>query len=145
MSNISKRGYRWTLITSNTSALLIGITVMWLAYQLGVEDNTYLFNWVICLLGVVMGWGVGFISSPSSPNESEQFSGLTKAISAFLSGYIISKLDRVIETLLESNKIFQELFLMRTALFLTAFVCALIIVFINRKYFLNVVENGKLD
>jgi len=38
---ISKRGSRWTLITSNTSAVLAGVALVWLAYQLGVENNTH--------------------------------------------------------------------------------------------------------
>ncbi len=80
------------------------------------------------MFGAILGWGVGFLVSPSSKTEKEQFSGLTKTISAFLSGYILSKLDRVIENLLESDKIFLELFLIKIALFLTAFFITVIIV-----------------
>lgn len=138
---LSKLGKnRWTIITSNTSVVILWIALIWLAYQLGLEDNTYLLNWLICLLGVVIGWGVGFITSPSSDNESERFSGMTKTVSAFLSGYILSKLDPVIESLLESNQIFQELFWVRMAFFLIAFFSTMIIVFINRMYLLNIVE-----
>jgi len=137
---ISKSGYQWTVITSNLSAFLASIALIWLAYQLGIENDTYFFNWIICLFGAILGWGVGLLVSPSSKTEKEQFSGLTKTISAFLSGYILSKLDRVIENLLESDKIFQELFLIKIALFLTAFFITVIIVFINRRYFLNVMK-----
>jgi len=131
-----KLGYQWTLITSNTSAFIGGIALVWFAYKLG-ENNTYFLNWVICLLGAVIGWVIGLITSPSSQSEKEQFSGITKAISVFLSGYILSKLDCVIPTMYD--KITSDLFFIRIAFFLIAFFITVIIVFINRRYFLNVV------
>ncbi|EDN65667.1 membrane protein [Beggiatoa sp. PS] len=79
MNAISKHGYRWTLITSNISAFFVVIVLIWLAYQLGVEDHTQFFNWTICLLGAMIGWAIGLIITPSSQNEKEQFSGLTKS------------------------------------------------------------------
>lgn len=133
-------GHRWMLVTSNISALVIGIVLIWLAYQIGTDNHAYLVNWLICLLGAVLGWGIGLISTPSSERENAKFSGLTKTISAFLSGYILSKLDPLIVTVLQSHTIFQESVLVRIAFFLTAFFLSMVIVYINRMYFLNVIE-----
>ena len=146
MNILAKLGdHPWTLITSNTSAFLIGIALLWLAYQLGIDGHAYLVNWVICLFGAVIGWGVGLMSSPSSERESAKFSGVTKTVSAFLSGYILSKLDPLIQTVLQSDQFFQESVLVRIAFFLSAFCLSMVIVYINRVYFLNVVECSKPD
>jgi hypothetical protein len=146
MNILSKLGdHPWTLITSNTSAFLIGVALLWLAYQLGADSHAYLVNWVICLFGAVVGWGVGLMSSPSSEQESAKFSGVTKTVSAFLSGYILSKLDPLIQTVLQSDQFFQEAVLVRIAFFLTTFFLSMVIVYINRVYFLNVIESSEPD
>lgn len=140
MNQLSKLGnYPLTIITSNISTLFIGIVLIWIAYQLGTDNQTYLFNWLIILLGLVLGWGIGTLLSPFNPDEKESFSGMAKAISAFISGYILCKMDKFFEVI-QSRDFFQESTLERVILFLVAFFLSMIIVFINRTYFLKVVE-----
>jgi hypothetical protein len=132
------------LITSNTSTVSVGAITIWLAYRLGADNNAYLVNWLLCLLGAMLGWGAGLMVSPFSEKEGERFSRVTQAVSAFLSGYLLSKLDRMLETFLTiSDNLFKDLVLARVALFLISFLLILIIVFINREYFLNVIEAEK--
>jgi hypothetical protein len=140
MNRLSKLGnYPLTIITSNISTLFIGITLIWIAYELGIDEQAYLFNWLVILLGLVLGWGVGTLLSPFNPDEKENFSGMVKAISAFISGYILAKMDKFFEVI-QSRDFFQESTLERIILFLVAFFLSMIIVFINRTYFLKIVE-----
>ena len=140
MNRLSKLGnYPLTIITSNISTLFIGIALIWIAYELGTDNQTYLFNWLIILLGLVIGWGVGTLLSPFNPDEKENFSGMAKAISAFISGYILCKMDKFFEVI-QSRDFFQENTLERIILFLVAFFLSMIIVFINRTYFLKILE-----
>ncbi|NJO15970.1 MAG: hypothetical protein HC877_09515 [Thioploca sp.] len=140
MNRLSKLGnYPLTIITSNISTLFIGIALIWLAYELGADDQAYLFNWLIILLGFVIGWGIGTLLSPFNPDEKENFSGMVKAISAFISGYILAKMDKFFEVI-PSRDFFQESTLERIILFLVAFFLSMIIVFINRTYFLKILE-----
>jgi uncharacterized membrane protein YqaE (UPF0057 family) len=143
MSVLKKLGpHPWMIITTNISGILIGITLIYLAYWLGVGNQNYLLNWLVCLLGIVIGWSIGLMVSPASEGESHRFSGLAKALSAFLSGYILSKLDRVIEVFLQQpDRFFQEIFLIKLALFLTAFFLGLVVVYVNRIYFINIIES----
>lgn len=140
MNRLSKLGnYPLTIITSNISTLFIGIALIWIAYELGTDEQAYLFNWLFILLGLVIGWGVGTLLSPFNPDEKENFSGMVKAISAFISGYILAKMDKFFEVI-QSRDFFEEGTLERIILFLVAFFLSMIIVFINRTYFLKILE-----
>jgi len=140
MKLLAKLGnYPLTIVTSNISTSFIGIALIWIAYELGTDEQAYLFNWLIILLGLVLGWGIGTLLSPFNPDEKENFSGMAKAISAFISGYILCKMDKFFEVI-QSKDFFQETTLERIILFVVAFFLSMIIVFINRTYFLKMVE-----
>ena len=87
----------WTIITSNFYVFAFAIFVFWLAYRLGQDTKTYIINWLVCLLGALIGWILGILASPYDTNESQKFLTIGQSISVFLSGYVISKLDRFFE------------------------------------------------
>lgn len=125
----------FTVISSNVFAGIFGVCIAWLAYRLGRENGTYTTNWLICILGVLVGWIVGTLASPYSHEEAEQFLTIGQAATAFLSGYVVSKLDRLLEkTLFAEGAIKAEAWL-RLCLFIASCLLVAIIVFINRLYF----------
>lgn len=54
----------WTIIFSNFYAAFFSLAIIWIAYKLGKEDNSYVLNWLICILGVLIGWILGILASP---------------------------------------------------------------------------------
>lgn len=125
----------FTIITSNVFAGLFGVSTIWLAYHLGRNNGTHLVNWLICLIGALGGWIVGTLASPYSSEEAQTFLTIGQAVTAFLSGYVVSKLDRFLErTLYTDGSINTESWL-RLCLFIASFLLVAIIVFINRLYF----------
>lgn len=53
------------------------------------------------LLGVSIGWFVAFIISPYSGKEEDRFAKIGQTISAFISGYLLSKIDKPINAYIE--------------------------------------------
>jgi hypothetical protein len=47
--------------------------------------------------GFLIGWIVGMLMSPLSPHETEEFSEYGKAISTFIAGFLVAKLDKLFE------------------------------------------------
>ncbi len=62
-------------------------------YANDVADFAY--NVAAATFGLAMGWIVGIIISPGSKDEASEFSLLTKAVSTFLTGYVLANLKGI--------------------------------------------------
>jgi hypothetical protein len=62
-------------------------------YATGVVDFAY--NVASATFGLAMGWVLGIVISPGSKDEASEFSLLTKAISTFLTGYVLANLKGI--------------------------------------------------
>jgi hypothetical protein len=91
------------------------------ASQVGGE--TWL-NVLICLFGSTIGWWAGILISPD-PAEQGQFVGVRKAVSVFLSGFILAKLDVLFQGAVARNLANSPIFIGRIFLFATTcMICA---------------------
>lgn len=87
------------------------------------------------MLGALVGWGIGILASPFNKTESTRFISLGQAISAFVSGYLISKLDRFFEVALYSKEgMLHTDAWGRAGLFVASFLVMTLVVFMNRIY-----------
>ncbi len=114
-------------------AILFGAALIALSYFLGRDDQSYFRNWLVCLLGATLGFGAGILISPYK-GEEQQFSSLLQAGSVFVSGYLLSKLDPLIERYLKRDNLPDVRTMQRIALFATSFALATVVVFVNRQY-----------
>jgi hypothetical protein len=62
-------------------------------YAKSVIDFAY--NVAAATFGLAMGWVLGIVTSPGSMDEASEFSLLTKAVSTFLTGYVLANLKDV--------------------------------------------------
>ena len=122
------------VISAVTFSLSCAAAIIWLAYRLGREDHSYPLNWLLCVLGGLTGWMVGILATPLNSTESARFLTLGQAVSAFASGYLVSKLDRFLERTLYSDDKPHPTAWIRVCLFAASFLLVLIIVFLNRTY-----------
>ena len=76
----------------------------------------------------------GILATPIAEDDTSHFAKLAQIISAFLSGYMVSKLDRFLERALYSGEQLDTSAWERTGLFVVSFLVMLIVVFINRWY-----------
>src|SRR6516164_10178858 len=52
-------------------------------------------NLVILIAGGLVGWVVGMLITPVSPKEQAVFSDTGRALSIFVAGYLVAKIDRI--------------------------------------------------
>lgn len=125
----------WTIITSNFYTAVFAVLILWIGYKIGKDDGSYILNWLISLLGVLIGWILGILATPFDGAESQKFLTIGQSISVFLSGYVISKLDRFFEASLYQEGTPKKESWIKLGLFTVSFLLTLIIVFVNRSYF----------
>lgn len=92
--------------------------------------------WLCMALGFAAGWASGILLSPYE-SEQARFKDFTKLVSAFVTGYLVSKLDRLFEVWLDPTRgsiMLNEVFAYRALICITSFLLAAISTYIGRKY-----------
>jgi len=125
----------WLVISANLLAAVFLSITLWLAFKLGREDGTPHLNLLFCLMGAILGWATGILASPLDTSDAARFVTLGQAASAFLSGYVVSKLDRFLERTLFTADDVRPFAWRRLGLMTSAFLVLFIAVFLNRTYF----------
>ena len=103
-------------------------------FFIGSGAAAFAMNSAILVLGTSFGWLLGTIVSPYNPQEETQFATYTKAFSAFLSGYLVAKIDKIVEHLFSPEFLSAPEAAFRMILFLAAVVVATVFTFLNRRY-----------
>lgn len=126
----------YSVITTNISAAVFSGLLIWLCFQLSEERKDKIINLFATMMGALSGWVLGIFFTPYNGNEEALFLTTGQTISAFLSGYVVSKVDRYFEsTLFNGDKAPHQLTWIRIGLAGSALLLALIWVFTNRLYF----------
>lgn len=96
-------------------------------------EDGYL-NLAIILASVCSGWLLGTFISPKSEPEKQSFMTYGKAVSAFVSGYLVSKLDKVIEKILSPDTLAVPVVAFRLAGSIAAVISAVLVTYMIRAY-----------
>jgi uncharacterized membrane protein YeaQ/YmgE (transglycosylase-associated protein family) len=116
------------------SAVLLGASLCCLAVLISSDVEVRVLNFVVLILGASSGWLAGTLMSPYTTNEEKVFPKYAGTVSAFGSGYLVSKLDKVLGQVLEPANLLVAIPAFRVASGLSAFIIATIITYIFRVY-----------
>lgn len=83
--------------------------------------------------GVLAGWLVGTLSSPTDKKEEVIFAKYAALVSSFISGYLISKIDKLV-TNISSQVLVSEVYGLRTMVFLSCFISGVLLMYFFRSY-----------
>lgn len=131
-----------TVIFATLFFVFFGVIIWRLTSALGGDESTDV-NRLVALLGALTGWVVGILFAPFTEAEKTQFQGIAKVVSAFVAGYVLSKIELFVKITLFPNDVFPVLNWMRVGLFLSAFMLGAIIVFVHRLYAFRHIEEIK--
>jgi hypothetical protein len=124
----------YKIVWGTVSAACLGAPLPVLCFFFGSDKQAHYLNIILLILGLLLGWVIGILATPYTTSEDKKFTGYAKAISAFLSGFIIAKADKAIERLFEPQALTDPVVAFRLTMFAAAFLVALVITFIYRKY-----------
>jgi hypothetical protein len=128
--------YWRTLVFGSLFALLFGVGLFWLCIALSATPRSFAFNLLICLVGLLLGWAVGMFFSPFSKGQAASFQFVGKTVGAFISGYVLSKLEKVIAKLIAGAEEDPVNYVQwdRVGLFAGSFLLATVVVFVSRVH-----------
>lgn len=135
--------YPYSVISTNVAAAALAITIGWLCIQVSDSVQDQVFNGLLTILGALIGWALGMFFAPYTKDEASRFSSIGQGISVFVSGYVVSKLDRFLEatmfttTVVAGNTVETPASItwVRIGLFICAVLLVMLTVFTNRAYF----------
>lgn len=142
MKSKLKRKTNYNLRATMISGVVVGLALIILAYLVGPGHDQYPITYIICISGYILGWIVAIISTPMNEIDKDKIGRFTGLVGSFLSGYLLSKLDKVIEEILNPDQIFTYLIGARVLLFICCFGITFILVFYYRQYKWKVTEKG---
>ncbi|WP_445635563.1 hypothetical protein [Nostoc sp. DSM 114161] len=126
------------IVAINLTAIFFGTILFVCLFNIDKNDkddpNRIWLNLLISLLGGLIGWVLGNVASPVSPDEKQVFSELAKVVATFFSGYLLSKLDRFLEGVLFKNNHIDKNSWISVCFFSSALILASVTVFLNRTY-----------
>ena len=124
--------YPATVISSSLLLFALLYALWRLAPSIGGNTAT---NQLLIVLGILLGWVVGLLATPFTEVDRQDFAALQKAIYAFMTGYLLSKVDRFLERILfRDGKEPDQLVWKQAALFTGALVTTALIQFTWRRY-----------
>jgi energy-coupling factor transporter transmembrane protein EcfT len=92
--------------------------------------------WLSLALGLAAGWAAGILLAPYQ-SEKERFREYVKVGSAFITGYGVSKLDRLFELWVDPARgalILSQAFAHRALICISGFLLATVSTYVIRKY-----------
>lgn len=120
--------------SANTIGLIFGITTLWCAWKLSGPEGSPYGNILLCVVGGLFGWVLGILASPLDREEGSKLREYSQLLSAFGSGYVVSKLDRFLELTLFTENGVNWTGWIGVSLFSASLMSVLIPVFVNRSY-----------
>jgi hypothetical protein len=119
-------------------AIAIGILCLFICGIFGAlishkaEDK--FITLLIQLAGMACGAFLGFLASPKAKGEQVAFLTFAKAISAFLSGYALSKINHLVDTLFQGDIYKDQLVVARLLIFFIGMIISFMIAYSHRAY-----------
>jgi len=98
----------YKIIGSTGIGSILLLVLVKLSFDMTTTPVETALNLAILVLGVACGWLLGILISPYSSAEHEEFSAYAKAFGVFASGYLVAKLDKVIEELFKPEFILDS-------------------------------------
>jgi hypothetical protein len=108
------------------------VLFLFLAWQVGDQQQRYA-SMAIILTANFLGVPVGFLLTPKNPEEKSAFSSLGKAMAAFGSGWLLSKIDGLTASILSYGAL-TPLAELRLAGSISCLVLASSAVYVMRSY-----------
>jgi uncharacterized membrane protein len=125
---------RYNLLATIISGFIVGGGLMVFAYMIGPQREQYPFTYLVCISGYILGWITALICTPMNQSDEDKIGRFTKVVGTFLSGYLLSKCDKIFEKLFDPGHLVASINGERLLLFLCCFGLTFILVFYYRRY-----------
>jgi hypothetical protein len=133
--NSTGSGQNYKLTATGIFSAVFGLSLLTLI--LCENDPNRSTTFLISITGCLFGWVTAFVTSPYDKNDGDKINRFTKLIGTFLSGYILAKLDKVVENYFSVTNIetvLSNIAGLRILFFICFFLLTWVVVFVYRLY-----------
>lgn len=123
----------YKIVGSTLSAAALTISLVVLCFYVSESPSAVAMSLTILISGISIGWFVAVLASPYR-SEEDKFLGYKQAISAFLGGYILSKIDSSLAAILSWDTLQNLESGFRVILFASGFILSMIVTYVFRTY-----------
>ena len=120
-------------ISIGFAVVLLGMLFA-LCWLVGDDLQSHYINVTVFFVSWALGWLLGTLIAPYDIGEATLFSHISKSVSAFVSGYLLAKIDALIRAAFDPEFILRPLPGFRALLFVSVTIVVMIVVFFARKY-----------
>lgn len=124
----------WKVIGTLLTAGAILVTLIVLSFFVKEKEDDKWLNLATIVLGLSVGWIFGMYISPYGKGEELKFTEYATAVSAFVSGYLVAKIDGLITKILSPEIILRPVSGFRLIASLSALVVAMLVTYVVRAY-----------
>jgi hypothetical protein len=124
-------------VKSNLFGYLIGPIVLGVIVGVLMILWKSTMTWLSAALGASIGWAIGFLATPIDKKEVVWFRDYAKVASAFATGFLVSKIDRLFELGVDENNgapLVREAVLRNLMVAACCFFIAMISTYVVRHY-----------
>ena len=122
------------LVIATVISFAIAAILWFLCFRIVATPLDGYLNLAVILASICSGWLLGTFISPESGHEQKSFMTYGKAVSAFVSGYLVSKFDKVIDRILSPETLVMPVAAFRLAGSIAAVISAMLVTYIVRAY-----------
>ena len=124
----------YKIIGTALAAFALSVVIITGCFFITADASERALNLAILVTGYAIGWVIGVLATPYGSGEEQRFAGYKQAISAFVGGYLISKLDSTLVNVLSWNTLQSNIAAYRLFSFTSAILISLLITFVFRRY-----------
>lgn len=115
-------------------ATILLVTMFTLCWMVGDTPGDHYINLAVFVCAWATGWALGTFIAPYDGAETALFGRLSQALGAFVSGFVLAKLNSLSKVLVDPEFILRPLPGFRVLTFFSVTIIVTIVVFIARHY-----------
>ena len=124
----------YKIIGSTVVALALKLILFVSCFYVSTTPQSIAINISILVAGFSLGWLIAVLATPYGPREESRFSGYWQAISAFVGGYLISKIDGSLASALSWETLQEPVSGFRVVAFSSGFLLSMLLTYVYRSY-----------
>ncbi len=135
---IMEQVFNW--LNSRTGKLCISVSFFMIIFGtlfyfsiLTEKNEQFPATFLICISGYILGWIIGILTNIID-GDNQKINKFTVIVGSFLSGYIVSKYDKLFDAEINPSKILVNPYASRIILFSCFFGLTWFVFFIYRNY-----------
>jgi len=124
------------LILKLAYSFAIYATLIWIGYLFSSDTVEFAYTFLVGLAGAAVGNILGLLASPYNRGEKTAFSDYAKALATFVTGFLLSKLDKLLGVAADPETLAQHpIYGARVLVFIVAAATGAIITYTLRAYY----------